>query len=251
MPEHPSLSRIDHRPWPLPAVKWAWRQGWKDLAFLHYRIDPAQVRSLLPAGVTLQTFDGSAWLGVVPFLMHDVMRGSLPALPWLSTFPELNVRTYVEAHGRPGVWFFSLDAASRGIVFGGRTFYRLPYHLAGMKIERQDGGWYDYSSSRRPVGVAFRGRYRPIGSVFEAVPGTFEHWAAERYCLYSRAPRGESLHRAEVHHAPWPLQTAEVEITRNDLLSALGLTPEDQPPVCHFSTGVKVISWGAEALPAV
>lgn len=251
MRAHPSLAHLDHRPWPLPAGPWSWRQAWHDLAFIHYRVDRAALQARLPEGVTVQEFDGSAWIGVVPFMMADVMRGSLPALPGISSFPELNVRTYVEAADQPGVWFFSLDAASAGIVFGGRYIYQLPYYLARMSLRKDEGGWYDFSSSRYFGRVDFTARYRPRGEVFHAAPGSFEHFVAERYCLYSKAPRGPGLSRVEVHHAAWPLQRAEVEITRNDLFAALGMEPPAGDPVCHFTTGVSVVSWGGVALPVV
>lgn len=130
---HSSLKSLDHRPWPLPAREWKWRQSWLDLAFIHYRVPADQLRRLLPVGIQLQEFDGTAWVGLVPFRMAGVMRRPWPDIPFISSFSEMNLRTYVEVGGKPGVWFFSLDANSRSIVFGGRNFYGLPYFLARMR----------------------------------------------------------------------------------------------------------------------
>lgn len=241
---HPAFHHIGHRPWPLPQKPWFWRQSWLDLAFIHHRVEATNLEALLPAGVELERFDGTAWIGLVPFRMAGVMRRPLPDLPFLSTFPELNVRTYVTVDGKPGVWFFSLDAASRTVVFGGRNFYNLPYHVARMR-HRETEGWYAFSSLRCRDGARFEARFRPQGEPFFAELGTFEHWATERYCLYSHSPRG--LARVEVHHAPWPLQRVEM-ISEGNLLEPLGIEVLPGEPVCHFSSGVHVVSYGREWL---
>jgi len=241
---HPSLLSVEHRPWPLPDHEWKWRQSWLDLAFIHYRIDAKQLSDRLPVGLKLQEFDGSAWVGVVPFRMAGVMRRPFPDMPHFSTFPEVNLRTYVECEGKPGVWFFSLDADSWPVVFGGKKFYHLPYHSAKMQQEFNDG-WFLFSSRRRSGECELDVRYRPIGEVFFPVQGTFEHWATERYCLYSHSPR-HGVSRVEVHHAPWPLQRADVVMQKSGVLSAVGLTPLNEEPVCHYSTGVHVVSFGNE-----
>ena len=241
---HPALRSIAHRPWPLPAGAWRWRQSWLDLAFIHYRADPQSIRALLPSGLRLQEFDGSAWIGLVPFRMAGVMRRPFPDIPLFSTFPELNLRTYVECDGKPGVWFFSLDAASWPVVFGGRRIYGLPYFSARMR-QRFNAGWHSFSSIRRGGDARFDARYRALGDVFFPEAGTFEHWATERYCLYSFSHR-RGIERVEVHHAPWPLQRAEVEIHECSLLAAAGIKPLEGEPVCHFSSGVHVVSYAKE-----
>ncbi len=244
---HPALSSVDHRPWPLPPRPWTLRMTWLDLAFIHYRIDPSALALLLPTGLRVDEFDGSAWIGLVPFRMANVAPRPLPNLPGLSAFPEVNVRTYVDVHGKPGVWFFSLDADSWPAVFGGQRFFNLPYFSARMQ-QTERGGWFDYASVRLRGPGIFRGRYRPTGEVFLSRPGTFEHWATERYCLYAHSPR-RGLARLEVHHARWPLQTAEAEIADNTLFAAAGLTSvADAAPICHFSRGVDVISFNAERI---
>ena len=231
---HPSLEHVDHRPWPLPGQPWKWRQSWLDLAFLHYRVDSEKIRALLPPGVQLQEYDGTAWVGLVPFRMAGVMCRGLPDVPKFSAFPELNLRTYVEVGGKPGVWFFSLDADSWAIVFGGRRFYDLPYFSARMEHAFSDG-WHSISSVRRVGEARFSARYRPVSEVFYAEQGTFEHWASERYCLYSYSARN-GIARVEVHHVPWPLQRAEVMMDESNMLSAAGIDAIESDPVCHFST---------------
>lgn len=246
MPEHPSFQSIDHRPWPLPATRWNWRQSWLDLAFLHYRVEADAMRQLIPKELEIQEFDGSAWVGVVPFRMAGVMRRGIPDMPGFSSFLELNVRTYVEHRGRPGVWFFSLDTNSWPFVFGGRYVYGLPYHPARMRQTVSDG-WHTFASARRDGRASFLARYRPTGETGFANAGGFEHWATERYCLYSHGAR-RGLERVDVHHAPWPLRKAEAEISDCEILSAAGIRLEGQNPVCHFSTGVHVVSYPIEKL---
>lgn len=240
---HPALLATSHRPWPLPSRAWTWRQAWLNLGFIHYPVAAAALAAHLPPGLRLQTYDGVAWVGLVPFRMSGIARRHLPVFPWFSTFPELNVRTYVEAGGKPGVWFFSLDAASRPIVLGGRGLYDIPYFMADM-TERIHDGWHHLRSARRDGRARFSGRYRPIGDVHFAQPGGFEHWATERYCLYAHSAR-RGLRRMEVHHAPWPLQRAEVQLEESTLLEAAGLRATGGP-VAHFSSGVDVVSYGAE-----
>lgn len=241
---HPSLRHLDHRPWPLPSQRWTWRQSWNDLAFIHYRVAAEALRKNLPPGIRLQEFDGSAWVGLVPFRMAGVMRRPLPDLPSFSSFPELKLRTYVEVAGKPGVWFFSLDANCWPVVFGGRRFYGLPYFSAAMQQERQ-GDEYCFSSARRSGAACFRGTYRPRGEVFRARPGSFEFWATERYCLYTANRRGQ-IARVEVHHAPWPLQVAEVEIEENSVLHAAGIDRAELSRSFLFSSGVDVVSYRQE-----
>jgi len=202
------------------------------------------LQKVVSSDLHVQEFDGSAWVAIVPFLMVDVMRGSLPSLPPLRRFPELNVRTYVERNGRAGVWFFSLDADCWPIVLGGRSLFRLPYFKAKMSHAETDG-YIRFSSERRGSGVEFRASYQPTGPAFYAAMGSFEHWVAERYCLYSPVSSTQSL-RLDVHHRPWPLQEASVVIEESDLLEAAGLSSPKGVPICHFSEGVEVISYSPE-----
>lgn len=169
------------------------------------------------------------------------MRRPLPDLPYFSAFPELNVRLYVEAEGRPGVWFLSLDAANRPAVWAARRFFCLPYFHARMAMSTTGGGIrYESSRSGSPE-VRFEAVYGPAGPPGESRPGSLEHWLTERYCLYAQCPRGR-VHRMEVHHHPWLLQAADAEVFRNDLLRIHGLE-NDSPPLLHFSERLDVVVW--------
>ena len=202
-----------------------------------------QLARLLPRSLSLDTRDGVAWLGITPFRVTGLrLRGTLP-VPRLSEFLELNVRTYVTVGDKPGIYFFSLDAESRFAVQAARRLYRLPYYLALMNA-RSTAGWIEYSSARRE-GLArpfvFEGRYRPRGEVFNAEPGSLEHFLTERYCLYAVDARG-NLRRAEIHHAPWRLQRAEAELESSTMVPA-GTTLPDGEPLLHFSACQDVVVW--------
>ena len=239
---HIAFSRTDHRPWPLPQGHWTWRQSWQDLLFAHWRVPAAVIRPIVPKSLTVQEFDGTSWVGLVPFRMAGVMRRPLPDLAGLSTFPELNLRVYVVRDGKPGVWFLSLDAANRVAVWAARRFFHLPYFLADIQFARQAD---DFCFSSRRVGKehvpSFSARYRPSSAVFEAQAGSLESFLAERYCLYAQSPSG-SLYRADVHHVPWPLQKASGDVEATELVTPHGITLVGKP-VLHFSRGVDVVIW--------
>jgi uncharacterized protein YqjF (DUF2071 family) len=195
----------------------------------------------VPPELELQEFDGSCWLGLVPFRMAGVMRRPLPDLPWVSAFPELNVRTYVERDGKPGVWFLSLDATNPLAVWAARQYFHLPYFRAQMKVT-DDGDGFRYRS-RRPR-AAFAGTFRPSSDAFLAAPGSLEHFLTERYCLYARSPDG-LLFRSDVHHHPWPLQMATADITHNTMFEVHGISVAGEP-LCHFARRIDVVIWDAE-----
>jgi uncharacterized protein len=234
-----TLERLEHRPWPLPQRTWTMGQTWEDLLFAHWRVPAEVLVPRVPAGLTLDTFDGTAWLGVTPFRITGLrLRGMLP-LPGVSSFLELNVRTYVTAQDKPGIWFFSLDASSQLAVEAARRTYRLPYFRARIDAERR-GEWIGYECSRADEpGRTFSGRYRPASPVREATPGSLEWFLAERYCLYAVDERAR-LCRAEIHHGPWPLQQAEAEIELNTM-PPIELSGE--APLCHFSRRQDVVIW--------
>ena len=246
------LDRTTHRPWPLPGGPWIMAQSWHDLLFAHWPIDPALMRApmralmrpYLPAALQIDTFDGQAWIAVVPFRMSGVRLRGTPALPWLSAFPELNVRTYVVADRKPGVWFFSLDARNPAAVAIARAWFHLPYFRARMKCEALEGRIH-YSSERTHHGArpgALKVNYRPVAEVFEAKPGTLEHFLTERYCLYSTDPRGR-LYRGEIHHQPWQLQIAEAQFQQNSMTEAAGIALPSHNPLLHFARRQDVVVW--------
>jgi uncharacterized protein YqjF (DUF2071 family) len=164
-------------------------------------------------------------------------------LPGISAFPELNVRLYVERDGKPGVWFLSLDARNRLAVWGARRFFHLPYFHARMSCEPARSVM-TYASERidAPRPARFRATYGPKGAMYEARPGTLEHFLTERYCFYARAPSG-ALFRGEVHHAPWPLHAAHAQIEENELTLAHGFRLTGAPAVLHFARRIDVVGW--------
>lgn len=240
---HLSFAHVDHRPWPLPSQRWTWRQSWLDLLFAHWPISAATLRPLVPDGLTIDELDGTSWIGLVPFRMSGVMRRPLPDLPWISAFPELNLRLYVTCQGKLGVWFLSLDAANPLAVWAARRFFHLPYFWAHMHIEDEDDR-FAYHSIRRDGSARFDAVYGPTGVSYLAEPGTLEHWLTERYCLYAQSPKG-TLYRCDVHHAPWPLQPAFAEIGTNEILQHHGLSVVGTP-LLHFARRLDVVVWSPE-----
>ena len=207
------------------------------------------LRPHIPPDLEIDTFDGRAWLGIVPFRMSGVRLRWTPALPGLSAFPELNVRTYVTAQGKQGVWFFSLDAANAIAVAAARWSFHLPYFTAQMKCEHKNG-WINYRSERTHRGAAaaiLEGRYRPHGDFFAAHPGSLEHFLTERYCLYSAASR-DRVYRGEIHHPPWRLQSAETEFACNSMAEANGLTLPMQKALLHFARRQDMVAWAPQRI---
>jgi uncharacterized protein YqjF (DUF2071 family) len=236
-----TLDVLEHRPWPLPTRSWIQGQTWDHLLFAHWRASGDALGAHVPEELALDSFDGSCWVGITPFRVSGFrLRGTFP-VPGLSSFLELNARTYVSYRDKPGIWFFSLDAESRLAVEAARRTYALPYHLASMRAHHL-GKAVDYSSRRRDDGHRFDGRYRPTGVVAPAQRDTLEYFLTERYRLYTK--RGGELFRAEIHHPPWPLQPAEAEIRENTMLP-----PElelEAMPVFHFSERQDVVIWPLE-----
>jgi uncharacterized protein YqjF (DUF2071 family) len=208
----------------MPRGPWVQGQTWDRLLFAHWRVPYPALRAAVPDTLELDTFAGKAWLGVTPFVVRWLSpRGA----PGLMSFPELNVRTYVVRDGEPGIFFFTLEAASTLAVAGARLTYRLPYRRARMRVS-SEGEWTAYRSDRR--GAAFAAHYRPTGDVFTAEPGTLVHWFTERYRLYTRR------WSTGIHHPPWPLQPAEAEITVNTFAAG-------PPAYLHFSARQDVLVW--------
>ncbi len=220
------------------------RMRWVDLLFAHWPIPVETLRPLVPPALELDTFDGQAWLGIVPFRMEDVAPRFLPAVPGLGAFPELNVRTYVRRGRRRGVWFLSLDAASRPAVEGARAAFHLPYFRARMS-SGTEAGWVEYRSERldpRGPAARFEGRYRPIGPVQPAAPGSLAAFLTDRRGLYAADSRG-ALSWTAIRHDPWPLQPAEAEIDVETMAAAHGIQLPAVPPLLHFTKRLDVVAW--------
>jgi uncharacterized protein YqjF (DUF2071 family) len=238
------LRQAEHRPYSLPAGPWVMRQTWLELLFAHWSLPPDVLRPLVPAELPLDTYDGRAWVGVVPFRMVDVHPRFVPSLPGLSAFPELNVRTYVTIGGEPGAYFFSLDAGNPVAVTLARRFFYLPYFNARFLV-RRSGDTVAYTSrrmDRRGKPAELIARYGPVGPVYRSQPGSLEAFLTERYCLYTVGPRG-TVYRGEIHHQQWPLQPAEAEFEWNTMARAAGITLPDSAPLLHYAERLEVLIW--------
>jgi uncharacterized protein len=191
-------------------------QTWLDLLFAHWPVDRALLRSIVPSAFDLDLYDGQAYVAVVPFSMTNVTFRGIPALPLVSTFPEMNVRTYVRVEDKPGIYFFSLDAASSLAVRMARLWLNLPYHRAEM------------SSVAR--------------SEEDPRPGSIEHFLTERYCLYA-IDRSARPYRLDIHHLPWRLRSADARFDRNTVAAAAGIALPASAPLLHFSKRQDMVAW--------
>lgn len=245
---HPALKKRSHRPWPIPQTPWRWRQTWCDLLFAHWPVPGAVLRPLVPEPLNIQEFDGTSWVGIVPFRMEGVMLRPLPDLPWISAFAELNVRLYVEYEDKPGIWFLSLDATNPLAVWAARRYFYLPYYNAEISLNKQSGQFHYFSSRKEgSVSADFEAVYEPVSESYRAEPGSLEYWLTERYCLYAESPDG-ALYRSEVHHFPWPLQKAKAQIHTNELLDPFEIQLPDTSPLLHFASKLNVVIWPPEQI---
>jgi hypothetical protein len=243
-----TISHSDQESHRAQNAHWPVSMRWQNLLFAHWPIEPEKIRGLLPPNLELDTYDGQAWIGIVPF--HLTIR--LYWMPFAFEFPEVNVRTYAKHDGKTGVWFLSLDASSRLAVTTARLRYCLPYHKAKMKmqIDRQSAArWIQFSSRRTDCSTtpaALEMEYGPIGESFHAEPGSLEHWLTERYSLFAINRHG-AIASADVEHIPWPLHRAEAAFKTNTMFQPLGLKPRSSQPLLHFANDLNVV---ASALPA-
>ncbi len=217
---------------------------WCDLLFAHWTVDAAVLRRLIPERLELDLFEGLAYVGAVPFRMEGVTPRGVPPLPGLHALPEMNLRTYVNASGKPGIWFFSLDAGQKLAVRVARRFFHLPYFDARFNI-RSAGGTVEYSAVRTHSGApnaSFEARYGPIGPVYRATRGSLDSWLTDRYCLYASDNQG-LVYRGEIDHECWPLQPAEAEVQINSLGDWLGIEMKGPPQTLHFAKSLDVRAW--------
>jgi hypothetical protein len=226
-------------------------QTWLDLLFMHWRVSVESVRHLIPRELEIDTFDGSSWIAVVPFWMTNIRPRNLPSVPSLSTFPELNVRTYVTNDGKPGVWFFSLDAGNALAVWLARTWFKLPYYNAKMQIETTAlSDLIRYQSQRThqlTSDAEFIADYKPVGDTYFPQPNTLEYFLTARYCLYTSDAHGK-IYRGEIDHAPWSLQIAEADILKNTMTEPIGIALTAEKPLLHFSKKLDVVVWSIKQI---
>ncbi|MFG0328902.1 MAG: YqjF family protein [Phycisphaerales bacterium] len=229
---------------------WLLAMRWEKLLFAHWPVETDRLRSFIPSDLDIDTHDGRAWLGVVPFRMTGIRARGLPPIPFVSSFPELNLRTYVRCGDRVGVWFFSLDAAHRLAVATARWTFSLPYFNARMRCDEDGDGWVNYESVRTHRGapvVEFVGRYRPAGAPCRTEPDSLPEFLTKRYCLFAQNRRGRIL-RGDIHHEPWELCDAELEIERLTLAAPLRIRRFEGEPILHYSDRLDVVAWSPEAV---
>ncbi len=237
------LSEVQQRPYPLPRGPWIMHQTWHEVLFAHWPLQSKILRPLIPDALEIDTFEGDAWVGVVPFRMSGVRPRTVPALPTLSAFPELNVRTYVTINKVPGVYFFSLDAGNPIAVAIARIAFHLPYFYARMESRRQKET-IAYTSTRIHRGAPsaeYRTHYRPIAPIVYAQSGSLEAWLTERYALYTTA--GSHLYRGDIHHVRWPLQKAEQETERDTMALSHGIHLPTTDPLLYYASRQDVLVW--------
>ena len=237
--------RTDHLPFPMPKRRHTLDQQWRFLTFMHWRVDIEKLRPHVPEGLEIDTFEGFAYIGLVPFMMEHVRPSWFVSTPGISNFPEFNIRTYVKKDGIAGVFFLTLEAKSLVTCnFAPRT-YGLPYRYAKGSVKKSDNR-LDWRSSRNKGQFKLAGRTEVIGEQMQAQPGSLEEFLFERYSLYT-SHKG-SLRRGYTHHNKWKFKLAKVELTENSLTESfnLGIDQPLTPELVHYSDGVRVRTFSIE-----
>lgn len=237
------LSHTEQRPWPLPTDPWFMTQTWHNLLFAHWPVSPDKLRPLIPPSLELDTFGGQAWVGVVAFRISGLRFRGLPPTPLVSSFREINVRTYVTLGGKPGVLFLSMDASNPLAVEVARPWFHIPYLRAYIGMEKSAQGicfTLERRDKRLPEASCSL-TYKPVSGVYKSKPGTLEHWLTERYCLYSVSRH--KTYRCEIHHVQWPLQRAQACIESNTLGYALGISLPQSEPLLHYAHRMEALFW--------
>ena len=233
---------IRERPDRVPIME----QTWGKLLFMHWRLPGEALRARIPAQLTLDTYEGEAWIAVVPFTIWGMRASFLPPVPGLSEMHELNVRTYVHYKGVPGVLFLSLDATSSLAVLGARTFFLVPYFNAEMSL-RQDGGKIVYHSRRTHANApqaSFDATWEFGDALGTSEPGSLEFFLTERYCFYTVS--GESVYQCRIHHPPWQLREAKVSSLMSTMIESHALPTPEGEPLLHYSEEQPVEVWTLE-----
>jgi hypothetical protein len=258
------LYSVEHRPWLAPDAHWLLSQRWNDLLFAHFAIDPPTLRRLVPDALTLDLYDGAAWLTLSACCASHVRPSGVPPLPGLSYFPQVNLRTYVtmgdkSGGDKPGLFYFSVDAENLSAVWFARIFFHMPYWHAAI----QTGGGTIQPHNPEPRAIHFRSSrlhgpsasggparfdasYSAESEPQRARRGSLDEFLTERYCVYSWNRR--RYHRAEIHHQPWALQRCGVEIRANSMADPFGLALPPKPELCHFSRSLKMLAWAPEVV---
>lgn len=227
---------------------WVMSQTWEHLLFAHWPVPAETLRRFVPLSLEVDTFDGAAWIGVIPFEMSEIRLRFLPVIPYTVPFPEMNVRTYVIADGKPAVFFLSLDASNLVAIRAARWWYHLPYHHANMAFQRTAEG-ISFQSERKGAAPRFEGIYRPDSEPFTARQGTLEHWLTERYRFACMCSRTNRVYVGDIYHEPWALQEAQADIRNNTMLDKYGIGAPNAPAHLHYARGTKAWIWRCRRFP--
>ena len=224
-------------------LPWTISQTWNRLLFAHWPVPAKEIREWVPNGLAVDTYEGSAWVGIVAFDSDRSRLRGLPPVPGISRFPEVNVRTYVTCGNRRGVLFLSMDAAHRLAAAFARKVLSLPYHYAQMKFRTEGDATYVFSrrTPESTQAAQFEAVYRPVSGAYSPDPGSLTHWLTSRYALYAYGRKG--LYRLDIYHPPWSLRQAEAKIARNTLMDSLRLHPLAAEPLCHYAERMQVVAW--------
>ncbi|GIN70267.1 hypothetical protein J14TS2_07420 [Bacillus sp. J14TS2] len=243
------LNDSNHRPFPFPSKKWIMRQTWRNLLFLHWPVSPEKLRPHIPSSLQIDTFHGSAWLGLILFVIEGIYPLGFSNVSLTPKFPEINVRTYVKYNGKPGIYFMSIDVENWASLKIAKNWYHLPYHPAKLSFRKVEQTFHCHSirKGNNDPPVSFKGQYIPVSEVYYPKQGTLDHWLTERYCLYSSNNRG-NIYCGEIHHRPWPLQKAKIEVDKNTLFTPYQLDLAQGEPIAHFSTGVDSLMWNIKKI---
>lgn len=238
------INDIVHRSYPLPSKNWIMRQNWNNLLFLHWPISPKKLQPFIPSPLQIDVFERNAWIGIIFFCIDGIYPRGFSFKSLTPKFAELNVRTYVRLNGKPGVYFLSLDVSDWASYTIAKRWYRLPYHPAITSLHKEEQSYHceciRKGLTNKPI--TFKGKYKPISEVFFPHVGTLDHWLTERYCLFS-TNNGIDIYCGEIHHHPWQLQLAEVEISENTMFSPFQWDFSDVKPISHYSEGMDTLFW--------
>jgi uncharacterized protein YqjF (DUF2071 family) len=243
------MDEVTHRPWPIISQNWIIRQSWSNVLFIHWPISAELLRPHIPRSLEIDTFDGTAWMSVVVFVMEGIYLRGLSALSVTPKFAEINVRTYVHLDGKPGVYFMSLDVGDLASLMIAKRWYRLPYKAAQISFQKEGRTFLCQSlrKGKSNVPIGFHGNFIPLSGVYLSKKEMFDYWLTERYCFFSANKRG-NIYGGEIHHQPWPLQKVEIEICRNSLFTPFQFDLSEEKTIAHFSKGLDTLFWNIKRL---
>ena len=240
------IQRNQSRSIPVPDRSWASYQSWDNLLTCHWPVDVAVLRPKVPAELEIDTYDGQAWIALIPMFMGTIRLRDLGGIPTESHFPELNFRTYVRYGGRSGVYFFHVYASALLVDLGARMFFHTPYAPAIVDFNQASDGGFTFKSHRLlPPQQTFEAEYRPKGTPSPAPPGSLLEFQAERYSGFAKTETG-AIVRGDLIHDPWLLQEVDFEVQQNTVLQAAGFDLPMSPAMAHYAPGVDVVLWTFE-----